>query len=69
MTFISWSNTIKQINTNLKPCLGETERQDYIQKNWCKLVTLPKIEKRDEITRLSKEEQTKFLEAIKGNII
>lgn len=60
-------NTIKQINTNLKTCLGEAERQGYIQKNWCKLVTLPKIEKRGEITPLSKEEQSRFLKAIKGD--
>lgn len=59
--------TIKQINTNLKTCLGEAERQGYIQKNWCKLVTLPKIDKKPEVTPLSSEEQIKFLEAIRGH--
>ena len=59
--------TIKQLNTNLKTCLGEAERQGYILKNWCKLVTLPKIEDNKEIKVLTKEEQTKFLAAIKGH--
>lgn len=59
--------TIKQINTNLKTCLGEAEKQGYILKNWCKLVTLPKIEDTDEIKVLTKEEQDTFLNAIKGH--
>ena len=59
--------TIKQINTNLKTCLGEAEKQGYIQKNWCKLVTLPKNEKSKEIKVLTKEEQIKFMNAIKGH--
>lgn len=59
--------TIKQLNTNLKTCLGEAERQGYILKNWCKLVTLPKIDNDKEIKVLTPEEQTKFLAAIKGH--
>lgn len=59
--------TIKQINTNLKTCLGEAEKQGYIQKNWCKLVTLPKIDNSKEVKVLTKEEQQSFLEAIKGH--
>lgn len=59
--------TIKQINTNLKTCLGEAEKQGYIQKNWCKLVTLPKIENHKEVKILTKEEQRRFLEAIRGH--
>lgn len=59
--------TIKQLNTNLKTCLGEAERQGYILKNYCKLVTLPKIEDNKEIKVLTKEEQSKFLEAIQGH--
>lgn len=59
--------TIRQINTNLKTCLNEAERQGYIQKNWCKLVTLPKKEDDKEVKVLTKEEQEKFLEAIKGH--
>ena len=59
--------TIRQINTNLKTCLNEAERQGYIQKNWCKLVTLPKKEDNKEVKVLTKQEQEKFLEAIKGH--
>ncbi len=59
--------TIRQINTNLKTCLNEAERQGYIQKNWCKLVTLPKKEDNKEVKILTKEEQQSFLEAIKGH--
>ncbi|MCC3868937.1 tyrosine-type recombinase/integrase [Terrisporobacter mayombei] len=59
--------TIRQINTNLKTCLNEAERQGYIQKNWCKLVTLPKKEDNKEVKVFTKEEQEKFLEAIKGH--
>lgn len=59
--------TIRQINTNLKTCLNEAERQGYIQKNWCKLVTLPKKEDNKEVKVLTKREQEKFLEAIKGH--
>lgn len=59
--------TIRQINTNLKTCLNEAERQGYIQKNWCKLVTLPKKENNKEVKVLTKQEQEKFLEAIKGH--
>lgn len=59
--------TIRQINTNLKTCLNEAERQGYIQKNWCKLVTLPKKEDNKEVKVLTKQEQEKFLKAIKGH--
>ena len=59
--------TIRQINTNLKTCLNEAERQGYIQKNWCKLVTLPKKEDNKEVKVLTKQEQEKFLEDIKGH--
>ena len=33
-------STIKGINTRLKPCLGEAEKQGYIQKNYCKMEPL-----------------------------
>ena len=60
-------STIKGINTRLKPCLGEAEKQGYIQKNYCKMVTLPKDNNTKTIKVLSKEEQQKFIEAIKGH--
>lgn len=59
--------TIKQINTNLKTCLNEAERQGYILKNWCKLVTLPKKDDTKEVKILTKEDQQIFLETIKGH--
>ena len=60
-------STIKGINTRLKPCLGEAEKQGYIQKNYCKMVTLPKINNTKEIHILTKKEQERFIECIKGH--
>lgn len=60
-------STIEQINTKLKTCLGDAERQGYIQKNWCKLVTLPKKTNTKEVKVLTKEEQERFLKAINGH--
>nr|WP_294129128.1 hypothetical protein [uncultured Clostridium sp.] len=37
------TSTIKGINTRLKPYLGEAKKQGYIQNNYCKMVTLPKM--------------------------
>lgn len=59
-------STIEHINTNLKTCLGEAEKQGYILKNWCKLATLPKNDNKEEVKVLTKEEQQSFLQAIKG---
>ncbi|UEL49191.1 tyrosine-type recombinase/integrase [Terrisporobacter hibernicus] len=61
------TSTIKSLNTKLKTCLTEAEKQGYIQKNWCKLVTLPKDRNAKEIKVLTKEEQDLFVEAIKGH--
>jgi hypothetical protein len=52
------ASTIKSLNTRLKVCLGEDERQGYIQKNYCKLVKMPSDNEIKEIKILSKEEQT-----------
>ncbi|MBQ9011977.1 MAG: site-specific integrase [Bacilli bacterium] len=60
-------STIKGINTRLKPCLGEAEKQGYIQKNYCKMVTLPKDNNKKIIQVLSQQEQKQFIEAIKGH--
>ncbi len=60
-------SNVNRINNRLKTCLTEAEKQGYIQRNWCKMVTLPKVEKIKEINVLSKDEQIKFIEAIKGN--
>lgn len=60
-------STIKGLNTRLKPCLAEAEKQGYIQKNYCKMVTIPRDNKSKEIKVLSLLEQIKFLEAIKNH--
>lgn len=53
--------TIKDINTRIKPSLSEAERQGLISKNAAKLVTLAQPNKVDEVKILSEEEQIKFL--------
>lgn len=60
-------STIKGLNTRLKPCLGEAEKQGYIQKNYCKMVTIPRDNKSKEIKVLSLMEQRKFIESIQGH--
>lgn len=61
------ASTIKGLNTRLKPCLGDAEKQGYIQKNYCKMVTLPKDSSTKDIHILSSHEQQKFIESIKGH--
>ena len=58
---------IRGLNTRLKPCLSEAEKQGYTQKNYCKLVTLPKDNTIKNINVLSKQEQQKFIEYINGH--
>lgn len=60
-------STVKSLNTRLKPCLAEAEKQGYIQKNYCKMVTLPKDNTTKEINVLSSDQQKLFIEAIKGH--
>ncbi|MBP3930138.1 MAG: site-specific integrase [Peptostreptococcaceae bacterium] len=60
-------STIRGINTRLKPCLGEAEKQGYINKNYCKMVTLPKNNATKDIQVLSQTDQQRFIEAIKGH--
>lgn len=59
--------TISQLNGKLKICLGEAERQEYILKNYAKIVTIPKVEYNKKIKVLTQEEQSILLEAIKGH--
>lgn len=58
------TSTIKGLNTRLKPCLAEAEKQGYIQKNYCKLVTLPKDNTTREIKVLTPEQQKSFIAAL-----
>ncbi|WGX76514.1 site-specific integrase [Paraclostridium bifermentans] len=61
------TSTIKSLNTRLKPCLAEAEKQGYIQKNYCKLVTLPKDNTTREIKVLTPEQQKNFISALVGH--
>lgn len=61
------ASTIRSLNTKLKTCLTEAEKQGYIQKNWCKLVTLPKDNNSKEINILTQEEQALFVKAIENH--
>lgn len=60
-------STVINLNTRIKPCLSEAERQGIIQKNYCKMVKLPKDNKQREVKVLTQDEQNKFLKATKGH--
>ena len=60
-------STIKSINQHLKPCLGEAEKQDYIPKNFAKMVDLPKTTVDTKIEILTREQQKLFIKAIEGH--
>lgn len=60
-------STVTNLNTRIKPCLSEAERQGLIQKNYCKLVSLPKDKNKKEIKVLTKNEQDKFSKEIEGH--
>ncbi len=59
--------TVKQINTKLKTCLAEAEKQAFIPRNYCTMVTLPKDVKEKKLEILTLEQQQMFIEAIKGH--
>lgn len=60
------ASNVKRINKTLKTCLKEAVKQGYLQKNWCDDVNLPKVKKDDNIKALSKDDQLRLLEALKG---
>lgn len=60
-------NSIKTLNKYLKACLSEALKQNYINKNYCALVTLPKIKENNDITVFTLEEQQKFIDIINGH--
>lgn len=62
-------DTVKTINKHLKTCLNKAMKENYIPKNYCTLVTLPKKEKvkQDSITFFTLEEQIKFTESLEGH--
>ena len=59
--------TVIQINTKLKTCLGEAEKQEYIRRNYCTMVTLPKYKKEKKLEVLTLEQQQEFINAIKSH--
>lgn len=60
------ASNVRRINKTLKTCLKEAVKQGYLQKNWCDDVNLPKVKKEDNIKALSKDDQLRLLEALKG---
>lgn len=60
-------SVVKQINTKLKTCLDAAEKNGYIEKNYCKLVELPKEKKENKLEVFTIEQQEKFIEVIKGH--
>ena len=54
--------TIRTINKVLKASLNAAIKQGYIEKNYCDSVTLPKIQKKNDIVVFTKDEQKKLLD-------
>ncbi|SHJ99271.1 Site-specific recombinase XerD [Hathewaya proteolytica DSM 3090] len=61
------ASTIKNINKYLKACLTQATKENYIMKNYCTLVTLPKAQgSTDTIKAFTLEQQQMFMqEALK----
>lgn len=59
--------TVKQINTKLKTCLDSAEKNNYVEKNYCKLVELPTNAKEQKIEIFSMDQEKQFIETIKGH--
>lgn len=59
--------TIKQINSKLKTCLDSAEKNNYIEKNYCKLVEIPTDTKEKKIEVFSMDQQKQFAETVKGH--
>lgn len=61
------ANVIKTLNKALKASLNEAVKQSYIVKNYCDSVTLPKVEKKDEVTIFTLEEQEFLIKSLDGH--
>lgn len=59
--------TVKQINTKLKTCLTEAEKQGFVPRNYCAMVNLPSEKKEIKLEVLTLEHQKLFLKAIDGH--
>ncbi|WP_413927598.1 tyrosine-type recombinase/integrase [Clostridioides sp. ES-W-0018-02] len=60
-------STIRQINTKLKTCLSEAEKQGLIQRNYCTMVNIPVEKKENKLEILTLEQQKSFIKAIEGH--
>lgn len=60
-------STLHTINKFLKTCLNEAVKQNYIPRNYCNSVKLPKETKTESYEVFTLEEQEKFLKAIQGH--
>lgn len=64
-------NVVKTINKHLKTCLGEAVKQGMIVRNYCSLVTLPKIHaslnSEDDIVFFTNDEQKLFIESVENH--
>ncbi|VIF72939.1 phage integrase [Clostridioides difficile] len=59
--------TIRQINTKLKTCLSEAEKQGLIQRNYSTMVNIPVEKKENKLEILTLEQQKSFIKAIDGH--
>ncbi|AXU62232.1 phage integrase family protein [Clostridioides difficile 824] len=59
--------TIRQINTKLKTCLSEAEKQGLIQRNYCTMVNIPVEKKENKLEILTLEQQKSFIKVIDGH--
>lgn len=61
-------STIKTLNKCLKTCLNQALKEGFIMKNYCSLITLPKVESSSsEISIFSVEEQQIFMSECKDH--
>lgn len=61
------NSTLKSINKPLKNCLNEALKHDFIVKNYCELITLPSVEKNNEVKVFSTEQEKQFIKAVENN--
>jgi len=61
------ASLVNNIKKYLSIAMKEAERQNYIIKNHCSNIKLPRAEKKNDFSVFTKSEQNKFLEVIKGH--
>ncbi|WP_130806480.1 tyrosine-type recombinase/integrase [Senegalia massiliensis] len=60
-------STVHTVSKFLSTCLNEAVKQNYIQKNHCKSIKLPKKVKEESFTVFTLDEQKQFIEGIKDH--